>query len=275
MPDITVPRVACLMMQRDEDDLVRPWILYHAKLFGYSSLYIFDNGSSSLPLIQQLQEWERIGVNVYWEYSTPADFNHKGDILGQAIKRLAGQYDFFIPLDCDEFFVAGAEKEISCESAVIFEALADLLSQQAALRVTTAFYNILNHPDWYWRWPYKKTFFRDGTFSFMCHGYHEGRSLNNEVTETRFAYMHYFHKPYSLMVQHAKNKLRPFVDVEDRSALETYRGPNHHCKNVILESSAIYEGRFGHSSGVYLPAFGNVLRSVGADIPFRILEQTR
>jgi hypothetical protein len=262
------------MMQRDEDDLLRPWVLYHAKLFGYSSLYIFDNGSVLPPLIEQLQAWERIGVNINREYSTPEDFHNKGAILGRAIKCLSGQYDFFIPLDCDEFFVlSDGSRGFSCEHAPLLGALAELWQEQAALRVTTAFYNILNHPDWYWRWPHKKTFFRDGTFSYMCHGYHDGRTMNNEVVETRFAHVHYHHKPYSLMVRHAKNKLRPYVNVEDRSALETYKGPNHHCRDVILESAATYDSRFGCKSGVYLPAFGNFLNSIDVELPYRSGEQ--
>jgi hypothetical protein len=39
-------RIALLMMQKNEDLLLGPWIRYHTNFTANSSIFIFDNGSS-------------------------------------------------------------------------------------------------------------------------------------------------------------------------------------------------------------------------------------
>jgi hypothetical protein len=36
-------RIACVMMQKNEDELLRPWLAYHSYLFSPENLYVFDN----------------------------------------------------------------------------------------------------------------------------------------------------------------------------------------------------------------------------------------
>jgi len=256
------------MMQRDEDALLRPWVSYHAALFGMENLFVFDNGSQSELAVKELRDLASNGLNVDSRHASPDDYHRKGELVGAKIRSLKGKYDFFIPLDCDEFFVLKtAPLAISCDRSLIREALSPLRGEKAALRISEGFYNILGNSGWYWCWPHKKTFFAE-SFESIDHGYHSGRTENGLSRTTVFAYMHYHHKPYSMMVTHAKNKLRPYVDVEDRAALSHYKGTAHHCVKPILQSAETYMARFQNEHGVFLPAFPEKLRELGVALPF-------
>ncbi len=41
--------VACIVMQKDEIFLSRPWLAYHGHLFGFGNLFVLDNGSTDGP----------------------------------------------------------------------------------------------------------------------------------------------------------------------------------------------------------------------------------
>ena len=40
-----MPKVACVMMQKDEAILLEPWLTYHGHLFGLENLFVIDDGS--------------------------------------------------------------------------------------------------------------------------------------------------------------------------------------------------------------------------------------
>ena len=37
-----MPKVACFMMQKNEQTLLEPWLIYHGHLFGFENLYVWD-----------------------------------------------------------------------------------------------------------------------------------------------------------------------------------------------------------------------------------------
>ena len=98
-------KIACLMMQKNERILLEPWILYHGDLFGFENLFIFDNGSTDEIVITVLQKYEKRGVNINRAYNSKSDFEGKGNLIADKIRSLdqCNYYDFFFPLDCDEF----------------------------------------------------------------------------------------------------------------------------------------------------------------------------
>src|SRR4051794_34461386 len=100
-----MPTAACIMMQKDEAFLLRPWLAYHGYLFGYENLFVFDNGSTLPNVRATLTEFARKGVNVDWDHASRDNYLAKGELIGDRIRTLeaAGEYDFMIPLDCDEF----------------------------------------------------------------------------------------------------------------------------------------------------------------------------
>ena len=67
-------KIACLMMQKNEGDLLKFWSDYHADLFGSENIFIFDNGSDDLITVNILKEIELSGINVSYDYPSKKDF---------------------------------------------------------------------------------------------------------------------------------------------------------------------------------------------------------
>src|SRR4051794_8936502 len=125
-----MPRIACLMMQKDEDILLRPWLLYHGYLFGFENLYVFDNGSSSEAVLATLQAFAAVGVNVDFTHDRPEDFEFKGEVIGRTIKefRQDDRYDIALPLDCDEFLAVRGSAGVTCNRNEILAELGRISS---------------------------------------------------------------------------------------------------------------------------------------------------
>lgn len=91
-------RVKVFCMQKEEEDILEDWILYHAHLFGMDNLYIVDNYSNDSS-VSILRKYEPLGL--HWEQLP--DYPKKGDYLFSLIKQHQDDCDFAIPLDIDEF----------------------------------------------------------------------------------------------------------------------------------------------------------------------------
>lgn len=265
------PRVACLMMQRDETALLQPWIEYHAHLFGLENLYVWDNGSEAVSLKKLLVSYQKKGLNVYWALNNEIDFRRKGNILGEKIKELDLQdrYDFYLPIDCDEFLAlrVGNDK-ITTDRQKIFDAFDALSGEKQALGMRLAYYNVLGHEGYYWPTTHKKTFFYKGTFGRMDRGYHEGQSrLAEGKRETDFVYMHYQNKPYTMLVEHSKNKLRPFMNVDDTEELKASYDTNRLAR-FILDGEDEYMKKFTTEDAIFLPEFRESFAKHGITPPF-------
>lgn len=91
-------RIKVFCMQKDEEDILNEWIIYHSYLFGIENLYIIDNYSSHQSL-EILNYYKNIGLNVY----TRADYSKKGEYIYELIKEQEKSCDIAIPLDLDEF----------------------------------------------------------------------------------------------------------------------------------------------------------------------------
>ena len=126
---------------------------------------------------------------------------------------------------------------------------------------------MLGHPDRFLQWPQKKTFFRGGTFAWMDSGFHDGLSkfMPGKV-ETKFAHIHYHHKPYKMLVEHAKNKLRPYFDPDDISQLSNPNNQNR-LTDLILQGEEAYLNRF-KCEGVYIPQIVKRFSELGLRTPF-------
>lgn len=85
-------------MQKNEDDILEEWILYHSYLFGLTNLYMIDNLSDQ-PSINILKKYEQLGLHLYQR----SDYSKKGEYLYELIKQTSNECDFVIPLDVDEF----------------------------------------------------------------------------------------------------------------------------------------------------------------------------
>jgi hypothetical protein len=101
-PNIKYGDVAIICMQKDEDDILREWILYHAHVFGLNNLFIIDHNSGPKSL-KILAEFRPLGLNVFTHLEGYTDYSRKGDYICDLIQQLKHRYTVAIPLDLDEF----------------------------------------------------------------------------------------------------------------------------------------------------------------------------
>ena len=267
-----MPRVACVMMQKNESALLEPWIKYHASLFGLNSLYVFDNGSTHPDVIAMLKHYRAAGANIISRHRTRSAYARKGDIIADCIRRLQAkrQYDVALPMDCDEFLVVKNDRGASVEHDCIHAQARRCVSAGGLLRIGTQFFNIINRPGFFCRSDYTKTaIVLDGTFVSSDHGHHScTTSDGNLYKPCDFAYVHYHYKPLEMLRQHARAKLAPFVDVDNPEALSSFDGPGHHLVCYVHMTQQYYQSWHGPGNFYQFTAFTQKLSDLQAKIPF-------
>jgi len=83
---------------KNEDDIVRDWIIYYGEMFGYTNLYIIDNCSTD-NTFRICQEFVCRGIHL----EQLPDYKLKGEYMTRYKNSV--QCDFFLPVDIDEFIV--------------------------------------------------------------------------------------------------------------------------------------------------------------------------
>ncbi|MDE1897339.1 MAG: glycosyltransferase family 2 protein [Rhodospirillales bacterium] len=224
-------RVACVLMQKNEVNALEPWLLYHAHLFGMENLCVIDHFSTHPKILNTLSWYEHEGLQVV-RLPPEADYQRKGEFVTAQLTRLdkTGNYDFLMPLDCDEFLALRRDDGgFTCNRAEIHACLASYAGRAETLEVKQNLLNILGHPGRFWVFPYQKVFFSAGHVGVVDHGSHtDVLGRGNGLLETPLVYLHFHHKSWEEQVKAGKEKLRPFVDVDDPQALEAFKGIGWH-----------------------------------------------
>ena len=262
-------RVACVMMQRNEELCLQPWLAYHGYLFGFENLFVIDHGSESSTVKATLTLFERFGIHVLRLPAT-ANYAEKGAIVSAVLRQADtnGRYDLLFPLDCDEFVMMRDETgRPSCTKDSLLRYLATLAGEAVPLLVTENFLNSLNSVGGFWALPYQKVFFTGGHIVELDHGSHSCTAPAPAPLPTRVVYAHYHHKPYAVQRRMSREKLRPYVNVDDRAALEAYRGVGWHLILHLLKTESDYQEVMTGGS-VQFPALPALLERLGVDPRF-------
>ena len=267
-----MPRVACIMMQKDEQFVLKPWLAYYGYLFGFENLFVFDNGSELAEVRNILAAYEAKGVTVDRTYSSREAYRAKAEIIGAQITRLDSrrEYDFLIPLDCDEFIVLKEDAGYSPSRDDILAYLGSLIGETRLLRFPYQLANHPLHPDIYHYFTFFKIFFPPDTFTWMDHGHHMGQSSKAEgFRDTRLIHLHFHYKPLDLQVERAKLGWVGSVSTDDRSQLADYNGPSGHLVPYFLKTKEQYYADFLDKPYFYLPQLRELLGSLDAplDLP--------
>lgn len=261
------------MMFKDEDDLLIPWWVYHGNLFGFENLYVWDNGSHSEVVTQSLERLRARGTKVDRSRQTANDFHLKGIILKTKIDELEQQesYDFYVPIDCDEFFCirAGDTDEIVCDKREINDLIANL-KEPGIYHVGFNYPNILFEPGRFFGWEHNKCFFSKRAIQYLDHGFHEPTGLRNVPKfSTNFAYMHFHYKPLEIQKKHSYNKMTPYFDLTQGLGSVP---KEHRLGRFLHMSDDEYQNLFRDMAGncrYTAPCLREILKSYGQEIPFR------
>ena len=269
-------KVACIMMEKNEDLLLLSWIHYHGALFGYENLYVFDNGSDNPNLLNDLKRLEvDKRINVDYSKNRNSDFEAKGDLMVATIRKLeeSSNYDFFLPLDCDEFVCVDRSGDVSFGKNEIIEELQKYRSSPDALKINGCFYNVYGKPDFYYYLDNPKTFFASGAAGHLDIGYHDGKSrLSENKTETSIKLVHLHNKPFEITKEHARLKLGSRVKSMSLEDLQAYRGPGEHLVRYFFWTEENYLESFPQDKAQHLPGLSEAIRNLGVPIPLPMQE---
>jgi hypothetical protein len=256
-----MPRIACLMMLRDEFLLLKPWLLYHAYLFGLENLYVYDNGSRDESVLAILRSFAAAGVNVDFSHPTMADFSKKGEIIGNRIKEFknAGSYDMALALDCDEFVaLAGAAGPCISRTEILAE-IERIHAAGAICQTARCFYNVPGYLDQFWLARHWKCIVPVQTFRGIDHGFHRAVIAKGEdYGATWLTHFHLHHKPFDHLIDGVKKKLEGLVDISDIAALNAYRGEGLHLVKYLFMTREQYYGYLAAERGPFLRFSGFV-----------------
>ena len=268
-------RVACLLMQKNERRLLKPWIAYHSWLFGLDSLFVFDNGSADPVVVDILENYREHGLNVDYSTKTRADFEGKGNIVAETIQNLdAGQapYDFYFPLDCDEFIVAAPAGALTLGKEAVTEALQPYLNERRVLAVSSLYTNSPDHLDRYLPEEANKCFFARSACLTLDAGYHSGRTRHtDERVRTPIAYVEFTFRPYCEYQFFARQKLRERLPEFTKVALGAHkaaRGAGFHLVDYVLMDREEYEASFSDNDRVHFPDLRRTLSELGVPIEY-------
>ncbi len=246
-------QLACLMMQKNEAILLKPWLDYHAMIFGLENIFIYDNGSTDKSCIDLLEFYEKKGLNVEWNFKTKNDFEKKGKIFADKIKQLDESdlaYDFYFPLDCDEFIAyERAPGDLLVDKKSIELELKNYIGCQFTLSINAGYDNNPLFNEFYFRSDeQRKSFFYKGTCLTLDMGFHSGKtSLGVESKKTKIVYVHHHYKEFHNYQASAKEKLLGRVVDFSTPSLQMHRdnkGPGYHLIGALLTTEEEYYNSF-------------------------------
>lgn len=263
-------KIACLMMQKNEGPLLQSWVDHHLKIFGPENIFIYDNGSTDAETKSALVSAAKLGVNVYYEFNTRKHFEDKGNLFTAKIHELelSGDYDFFFPLDGDEFLaVQTSEGVLSVEPEVIRDNLRPYLGSPDVLMIDSEYNNNPMARDYYKRRDIqRKCFFAKGACLLLDMGYHNCKAqLSSAEVKTPVVYLHFHNKSYDNYQRSAKEKMVGRVKDFSEETLKAHlaeRKIGFHVIPTLLMSRKEYESGFDIVDHVYFP---DLRKSVAGD----------
>lgn len=259
-------RVKCITMQRDEDILLEAWIRYHGYLFGFENLLVFDNNSTHSEVIATLRFYERLGVDVRWEHRTGADFVGRGGHFRNIVRHwdATADYDFALPLNCDEFLCVFTRDGISCRRSLIDSHFEALRGSEAPLAIDIGLDNVPQRPGWFSARHRPKRFLAARTVAEIDHEHREIRTDRSDAPRsTNFARLHVHNKPIEALKRSARAKLDAFLDVDDPEARAAYAGPYAACLAELGLTEKDYLRGFDEKLLCAVPEFSLTLEALG------------
>lgn len=273
-------KISISTMQKDEGLGLLLWAKYHGSIYGYESLYVYDNGSKDPETIRYLNDISKMGAKVSYDYVTREDFERKGQIIVDEIRyleKIDKYFDFNFPLDTDEFLsVDLGEGVISCGNEDLFSSIEPFRNEKRVLRIGYALdANPIRKNIYLKSSSQRKSFFSGGTARKLDVGFHEGENkYGKESVRTPIVYIHLHFKNYLETQFRSLQKLRGRVSsFSRRDLIELYdqRYLGWHLVPGVLKSRDEYYASFRTAGSVRSSIFTDKLEALGIIEPFERL----
>lgn len=248
VPDESESRVAAICMQKDEGELIRSWILHHANVFGAENIFVLDNVSEDVMTLAVLDWAERCGVNVIRRVE---DFERKGIEVSNLIDSLRDQYEWFVPLDSDEFIGVYSDGKLSMERQAILSEL-QALQPDKIVRMGHYIWAIPGSSLGYYT-EARKVIVPSSQKVQLDLGFHlfswDASSFGNTVDDGLFqpanlCYVHLHNRPYEKALASARKKLARRVKSFSPEDLESYSGAGKHLVRYFFMTPEEYDESF-------------------------------
>ncbi|NJL07365.1 MAG: hypothetical protein HC900_03210 [Methylacidiphilales bacterium] len=258
-------RICISLVQRNEGRLLDIWIKYHSSLVRPQDIFIFDNMSTDPLTIDVIEKARQLNVNIISDFE---NFEHKGKAVSKLIADRQGEYDWFIPLDCDEFVATCDEDGVHGGASVVED-----LSRRGEKPLIRIDKQILNvpHTSWGYFYPIRKLIVKSGISIELDKGYHRFDWSTNRDTvdpqlldESKICYIHFHNRPFPGLIEAAKAKLSQRVPDFSRGTLESYKGEGVHLVNYFFLSPVSYLEKFNKRD----VDFTQIFSDLGLDVPF-------
>ncbi|MFT8896244.1 MAG: glycosyltransferase family 2 protein [Acetobacter sp.] len=241
------------MMQRDETLLLEAWFRYYGYLFGFENLCVFDNNSTDPAVIETLKTYERAGADIHWGHNRPEDFLGRNEHFKNIIRHWdsGGNYDFVLPVDCDEFLSVFTEDGLSCSRKSIHSAFDALIGDKRAFEIKSMLFNVPTRPGYFRPEQHVRTFLAAGTLDNMDFGLQGCSSrISPDRRITDFTFIHMHNKPFGTLLQHTRYKLEKAVPLDNPKILAGYHGPEARLIRYLGMKEEDYLQQF--DNGVFL-----------------------
>ena len=267
-----MPNVRCVMMQKDERDLLEAWFKYYGYMFGFGNLEVVDNGSTDSVVLDILAKYERVGCKVHRQYPSTQDFLNKGDIAKAIIDDWDSRldYDLALPIDCDEFLVYFKDNEIRCDREGLHAYLNTLVHIRSPGLIQNSLMNVPGKPAWFYMYGVPKGLLAAGTVDYLDNGFHHPRVKSGAAPlTTDLKYIHLHNRPFNKLLEFSRRKLGNYIDVTNQDALRSYNGNCHHLTRYFLMTPTDYEQQYSNTAIVFLPEIADLFQALAIS-----LEQT-
>ncbi|QDH17046.1 glycosyltransferase family 2 protein [Swingsia samuiensis] len=266
--------IRCLTMQKNESKLLEPWILWHGAICGFSNLTIVDNGSTD-PRVENIQAYyESQGVEIIRKYNSHDDFLNKGQIFKKIIQQWDKEknYDFVIPMDCDEFIAYFLER-LSVDPVEIRSHFENMKDVKATFLTDRLLLNIPNAPNYYRPQSVPRALFQSQTIVDLDRGLHAPQTIHTEkYIRTPFIHIHLHNRPnYEEIRRFAREKISHIAGAIPGEAVKpgqiTPQNPDesYHLKYYFLHSEEEFLQGYRFTPDLYAPIIAEHFKKLGVD----------
>jgi hypothetical protein len=256
-------KIAAIMMQKNEVGLLDEWLAYYSELCqGYDNLYIFDDHSTEPSVITTLSAAKEAGVHIRYNTAPGYRYQDKGRLASDLIRSLDSRYDCYIPNDCDEFICVDSPDGPIIGRNPVVSVIEEWIEEfnRPLLRLNGGFDNVPGKTQLI-RQHCKKIVVRSlppgVVLDYGCHLFNYSGNQRDTVDErflapSRLRYIHFHNKPFPLLQECSREKLKGYLADFSRESLLAYRGDSFHVTQHLLRTEVEYLASFA-SKAVVVP----------------------
>jgi hypothetical protein len=234
---------------KDEYDLIEDFINYYSYLFGVHNVYIIDNGSTNIKVLEVYDKFISKGGTIYkhLDYTKGG----QGEAFTKYMNIHKNECKFLIGVDTDEFLYLN-KVDKPCDRETIIEYLENLPIDITMLQISTYLISVvdinnINYINNKFEYPCRyinyfkiqdsgvyKFFYRGNAFINTGVGNHTGLTTNNKQIISDIGYYHFNHTGPKRLYERAYNIILGYKYINHNDTLKN--------KILILQNSIYYNG---------------------------------